>query len=151
MKVKNVEILNMPMLKATQHKYMLLKAMYPNLAKDLQFWCHNGLDLGQYERMRKGLIAEVKEEINPNQKAETIRLGAEELDEAATWLAFQEICEDAFREKFAKEVVINMLKDEKVSLEDIQRYIPYISKEALIEMASNVRENIIKVEVMING
>lgn len=111
-----------------------IKSEYPYLYPDVYAWTFHGLTMGQYEKKRLEYIEEIKTEGDERKKKIIHESATQELRNAAKWFAFQMLFEDAYRDRFAVEVVTNMLRDGRYTVKDIVKIVPYLDELEIEKM-----------------
>lgn len=148
MKKHSYDILGQPILASAGCELVRIKEEYPALPDDICNWTYQGRTLAEYEALRQQYIVRLKE----NHKSD--RLSDEDAEifvKAAKWFAFQVVFEESYRIRFAKEVVISMLKKEKYTLEDITEILPYVDVREIKEFERKIREGKSDLEVLQYG
>lgn len=126
----------------------LVKDEYPTLSEDVRKWTYQGKTMSDYEVLRQQYVEQI-EQTKDAQKKERLRLeGADILMHAGRWYAFQLLFEEAYKEQFAREVIINMLRCGKFSADDIEHILPYVNKKQIENIEQMLKAGIDDWEVL---
>lgn len=136
---------------SASRELILVKEDYPMLYKDVLKWTYKGETMEYYEELRQQYIQQIKEEKEIKVKEEMRKEAVEQLRNVARWYAFQFLFEEAYRERFAREVAVNMLRDEKFDEKDIEQILPYVSKNKITVMQEMINSGVTDWEVITNG
>ncbi len=113
---------------SANRELMLIKEAYPMLSEDVRKWTYHGKSMSDYEVLRQQYVAQIRQTVDTHMR-ETLRNEAVDiLMHAGRWYAYQLLFEEAYKERFAKEVVINMLRCRKYSADDIEQVLPYVNR-----------------------
>ena len=136
---------------SARRELMLIKEEYPMLSEDVLKWTYQGKTMSDYEVLRQQYVTLIRQ-TEDTQRKQALRIEAVELlMHAGRWYAFQFLFEEAYKERFAKEVVINMLRNGKFNIKDIEYVLPYVSKEQIVKIEQMLKDGINDWEVICSG
>lgn len=116
---------------SVRRELLQIKDDYPTLCDDVRKWNYQGKTLTYYEELRKQYLQHIKGTTDANTREQIRKETAEQFRNVSRWYAFQFFFEEAYRERFAKEITINMLRNGKFEIEDIEQVMPYMSKDKI--------------------
>lgn len=136
---------------SARRELMLIKEEYPMLSEDIRKWTYHGKSMSDYEVLRQQYVSQIRQTVGTHRKQELRIEATQLLMHAGRWYAFQFLFEEAYKERFAKEVVINMLRYGKFTVEDIEQILPYVDKEKILSIQDKIKSGVIDWEVITNG
>lgn len=136
---------------STTRELMLIKEAYPMLSEDVRKWTYHGKSMSDYEELRQQYVTLIRQTVDTHRKQELRIEATELLMHAGRWYAFQFLFEEAYKERFANEVVINMLRCGKYSADDIELVLPYVNRAQIVKIEQMLKDETNDWEVICSG
>lgn len=136
---------------SANRELVLIKEAYPMLLEDVRKWTYHGKSMSDYEELRQQYVSKIRQTVDRHRKEELRIEVAELLMRAGRWYAYQLLFEEAYKERFAKEVVINMLRCGKYNANDIEQVLPYVTRYQVETIEQMLKDGINDWEVICSG